>query len=339
MALIRQRLGSVRPQCVDAELAAGRSEILQPVAPANYRVLTALATNPDNYFVLSCGGGSAPALAGNAALTAILEELDLRRHVREIWGTSAGAIVGGGWATGTPAPRMLELLIDMHRSGIVDCSRWDLFGWPMLQTLLRRRLPEGFIPGRHFRDYTQRGLRVATFADCEIPFRAIACRDDGSARKVVFRDGPLINAIMASICLPGIMRPVPDWSGGEFGYFDGGVLEKTPLASIIEDHARQLRRQRLVVLCSHFNYRDKTSPPRGFMQRFLASNNLMEGLVWDAQLERARQGAGKFLVVSPEIRHGAYFDFSRIEEYYLAARRDFTHQLSNAGMAARFDAR
>ncbi|MGH7150102.1 MAG: patatin-like phospholipase family protein, partial [Planctomycetota bacterium] len=56
------------------------------------------------------GGGAAHGLAGNGALAALLEELGLRPHVREVWGTSAGAIVGAAWAGGLHGRDILERL-------------------------------------------------------------------------------------------------------------------------------------------------------------------------------------------------------------------------------------
>lgn len=158
-----------------------------------------------------------------------------------------GAIVGGGWSTGLSVDHMLSLVDELDRKGAVDFARWEVLGVGLVRLLLLKQLPEGLVRGRHFRQAIERGLHAKRFEDCEIPFRAIACTDDGHAEKIIFRQGPLLNAITASMCLPGIVFPIADWNGRDYGYFDGAVIEKTPLPSIIEEHHREGRKQQLVV--------------------------------------------------------------------------------------------
>lgn len=79
----------------------------------------------------------------------LLEQLDLRAHVDQVWGTSAGAVVGGGWASGSPAARILTEVHSLHRRASMDV-RWGT----LLKALLLRpfgpRLPDGLVGGRHF---------------------------------------------------------------------------------------------------------------------------------------------------------------------------------------------
>lgn len=330
----------IESQRISAEITELRALIEQPCDAAQYRVLRRLAANPDTHLAISFGGGSVPALAANTALAALLEELDLRPHVREIWGTSAGAVTGAGWASGCNTAEMLERLEQLNWPGALDFSRWDFISRSLLGLTRWGRLPEGLIAGRHYRESIEAGLKVATFEECAIPFRAIACTDDGRARKVIFRKGPLVNAIMASMCLPGVLRPVQDWNGEPYGYFDGGIVEKTPLLSIIDEHTRQMRPGRLLVICTHFTLTDRRQTPRSFLQRFISATLHMGDLIWEAQMERARAAPGcKFIVLNPHLQEGSDFDFSYIRNNYLAARQQFKEQLSNAGLGKRFDAR
>ena len=78
-----------------------RSEISAPLDASRYSTLLRLVRDEGNRVVVSFGGGSIPGLSGNLALARILEELEVRPHVAEVWGTSAGAVCGGGWATST----------------------------------------------------------------------------------------------------------------------------------------------------------------------------------------------------------------------------------------------
>jgi predicted acylesterase/phospholipase RssA len=98
-------------QIDDLTLLARCEQIYAPVQPQRFTTLRRMINRDDHCLVIALGGGSAPALAGNIALLRILEELDVRPHVQQVWGTSAGAIVGGPWATGTPAEEMMDYLL------------------------------------------------------------------------------------------------------------------------------------------------------------------------------------------------------------------------------------
>ncbi|MGH8626302.1 MAG: patatin-like phospholipase family protein [Gammaproteobacteria bacterium] len=323
-----------------AQLMAQREEIEAPCNPAHYRILKRIASNPDNHLAIGFGAGSAPGLAGNLALAGLLTELGLRPFIKEIWGVSAGAIVGGGWSTGTSVERMLTLLDELDRKGAVDFARWEVLGVGLVRLLLFKQLPAGLVRGRRFRQAIERGLRVQRFEDCEIPFRAIACTDDGRTQKIILRQGPLLNAIMASMCLPGIVFPIADWNGLDYGYFDGAIVEKTPLPSIIEEHHREGRKTQLVVICTHFSDSGRIKKPVGFIQRMLNAMHHLQDEAWEYQALKAREASNcKFLVLNPHMKEGTAFDFSMVRFNYLWARKMFKEQLSNAKLATRFEAR
>ena len=323
-----------------AQLMAQREEIEAPCNPSHYRILKRIASNPDNHLAIGFGAGSAPGLAGNLALAGLLTELELRPYIKEIWGVSVGAIVGGGWSTGLSVDHMLSLVDELDRKGAVDFARWEVLGVGLARLLLFKQLPDGLVRGRHFRQAIEHGLRVKCFEDCEIPFRAIACTDDGHAEKIIFRQGPLLNAITASMCIPGVVFPIPDWNGRDYGYFDGAVVEKTPLPSIIEEHHREGRKQQLVVICTHFSDSGRIKKPVGFIQRMLNAMHHLEDEAWEYQALKAREASNcKFLVLNPHMKEGTAFDFSVVRFNYLWARKMFKEQLSNAKLATRFEAR
>ena len=80
------------------DILARRRQIEAPLDPNRYTALRRLATDPGHRLVVCFGGGSAIGLGANVALVEILEELGLAGQISQIWGTSAGAIVGGCWA-------------------------------------------------------------------------------------------------------------------------------------------------------------------------------------------------------------------------------------------------
>ena len=91
------------------EILDSRREIERPPDPDLYTTFTRLVGSPDHRFVVALGGGAVAGIIGNIALVMLLEELDIAKHVSQIWGTSAGAMIGGGWASGTRASRILEM--------------------------------------------------------------------------------------------------------------------------------------------------------------------------------------------------------------------------------------
>jgi predicted acylesterase/phospholipase RssA len=119
------------------DIFARRREIEAPLDPNRYTALRRLATDPGHRLVVCFGGGSAIGLGANVALVEILEELCLAGQISQIWGTSAGAIVGGCWASGTPPQKMLPLVKAAHASVDVCWLRLVLsillrpFGYPL----------------------------------------------------------------------------------------------------------------------------------------------------------------------------------------------------------------
>ena len=308
-----------------------RTEIERPPKRELYTVLERMATAPDTRFVLSLGGGAAPGLAGNAALVTLLDELDLRRHVEEVWGTSAGAIVGGAWASGTSAARIRELVSSLRYGRALDVA------WPeMLAGLLTKpfggKLPDAVLRGGRFHRTIRAGLGAATFEECELPFRCIACSDDDRGRPKIFREGDLLRAISASMSLPGLLVPLGDDGTPGPGYYDGGMVEKTPLRSPIADHARSGDPRKLLILGTYYGTEARRiGVARGFIDRFLATIYLLEDRLWDYQQAEARsQDNVDVLLLNPHLKDPSAFDFGRLEIDYLETREAFKDLLQNA---------
>lgn len=305
--------------------------------PERYTVLKRMCAREDHRLVLSLGGGAHPGLCGNLALISILQELELRPHVTEIWGTSAGAVVGGGWATGSSAEEILALVAGLDRRGALDFSllRFAL-GVLMAIWPFRRPLPDGLIRGKWFRDAISRGLRVENIEDCEIPFRCIACSDDGTGRRKVFRRGPLLPAIFSSMSIPGIVIPMPGDAEGNC-YYDGGLVEKTPLISPIAAHTQSGDPRKLLLLCTHYASEPRKEPARGFLHRFLDTIHVIEDVCWGYQLAEARQRKDvTLMVLNPHIDDPSLFNFARTDRSFREAKATFAELLENARIATTF---
>ena len=316
------------------DVLARSAEIEAPLDPALYTTLRRVVTSPDTRLVISLGGGAVPGLCGNTALMRIVEELELREHVAEIWGTSAGAIVGGGWATGAGALDIQKIVEDLDRRGSVDVQWWSL-----LRAFLFRwagaRMPDAVLRGNAFHHAIAAGLRAQTFEECSIPFRCIAATDGSPVQRHVFRTGPLLPAISASMSLPGLLLARQPDGSSQLGFYDGGLVEKTPLRTPIADHLRSGDRRRLLLLGTHFNVESaQVEGARGFLARFAATIHAMESLVWSYQhADAARRDDVTLLLFDPHISDLASFDFSRARRDYLEARAYLRDRLQNAKLA------
>ena len=317
------------------DVRARRAEIEAPVQVERYSSLRRLASDPDRRFVVSMGGGAVPALCGNVALAVLLEELGLRGHVAEVWGTSAGAIVGGSWASGTTSARMLEILRSLPSRRMID------IGWLQLAKGLLLRpfggcLPDALLRGQRSHRAMLEGLAVSTFEECEIPFRCIACTDDPRRRTKVFREGPLADAISASTSLPGFLLPLSADGSPALGFMDGGLVEKTPLFSPVAEHTRLGDGRDLFVLGTYFGVQEHPDgAAQGFIDRFFVTIETLADHLWEHQADAARRHPGvTVLMTNPPFDGGSGpFDFSRIEENYLLARESFRAKLENASIA------
>jgi predicted acylesterase/phospholipase RssA len=311
-----------------------RDEIEAPLDPALYTTLRRVASSPDTRLVISLGGGAVPGLCGNAALVQILEELELREHIAEVWGTSAGAIVGVNLASGGRAQEVVDIVKSLDRRGAVDIQWWALFR-SLLLKWFGAKMPDALMRGDAFHAAIASGLHVKTFEECTIPFRCIAATDGSPVQRHVFRSGPLLPAISASMSLPGLLLARDEDGASQRGFYDGGLVEKTPLRSPIAEHLHSGDRRRLLLLGTHFNVEStQVEGARGFVSRFTATIHAMESLVWSYQhADAARRDDVTLLLFDPHITDTASFNFARTERNYLEARAYLRDRLENAKLA------
>ena len=322
------------------DVISRKDSIQSPCNPLHYKVLKRIAANPDNYLVVSFGGGSAPGLAGNTALLALLNELAITQYVKEIWGVSAGSIVGSAWSVGVTAEEGLNIFDDIKDDTVIDIPKWDVYVKGLLNFIFKKKLPDGFILGKKFRHYLKICVRDKSFSETNIPLRIVAATDDGYTKKIVFKEGKIVDAIMASMCLPGVCFPVKDWKGKPYGYLDGGIIEKTPLNCIIDDFNRSGNKKNLVIICTHFSHLARIKKPVGFINRFFSVIDYLTEETWEYYLLKASQCENcKTIILNPRIEAGTGFDFYNIRNNYLWSREIFKEQLSNTGLSQRFGAR
>lgn len=176
--------------------------------------------------VLSSGG-----VRGVYAHTGFLQALQrLRIPITASTGCSAGALVGGFMASGTPLEDWVATL-----AGITSRTFWTpdsvyRFIWKM--TAHRGRGYTGLSDTRAALQFTLDNLAVKTFEECRYPFHALAI-NLGTGRKAVFSAGELAPRMTASAAMPIFYDPVR--IDGEY-YCDGALIDFAPTDAICCRH-------------------------------------------------------------------------------------------------------
>jgi NTE family protein len=192
---------------------------------------------------LALSGGGALGLA-EIGVIQWMEENHI--PVDRIAGTSMGGIIAAMYATGMSPAEIQEfaLKVDWDAAFLPEPTYTEL-SYRRKQDrrdfLVNARLglkhglngPNGFNSGQGVGLLLDRiafpESGVASFDDLPIPFRCVAT-DMLSGEGVVLRDGPLAQAVRASMALPGVFTPV-ELSGRVLA--DGGMVQNIPVETVL----------------------------------------------------------------------------------------------------------
>ena len=148
---------------------------------------------------------------GFAYIGAIEELLSRGYEITSVAGTSAGSLIGGIYAAGG-LDAFKEWLYELDPVKVIalmdfSISKNYLVKGDRIIKVIKERVPE------------------VNIEDLPIPFAAVAT-DLYTGEEIVFREGPLFEAIRASISVPSMFRPVR-WKGRTL--VDGGMVNTLPL--------------------------------------------------------------------------------------------------------------
>jgi NTE family protein len=163
----------------------------------------------DNKYAL----GLSPGFFRFYALTGVLHALEEKGclHATHVSGASAGALVGGFYASGMAPSEMIKSLFAIERSDV-----WDMGGIG------------GLLQGKLFHEILERVLPVKKIEECKIPYGATAY-DLLRFRTTLLHDGCLPTAIRASCTFPGLFQPV---FIDNSPHIDGGVFDDIGLMAL-----------------------------------------------------------------------------------------------------------
>jgi NTE family protein len=228
---------------------------------------------------LALGGGFARGFAHLGVLK-VLEENHIR--VSHVAGTSVGSVFGAAYASGAPLARILATSRTIR---FRDIARWSV-----------SRL--GLASNHRLSDIIERVFDSKTFDDMKIPV-AVVATDLASGDPVVFRQGPLVEAIRASCAYPGLFEPIQI---GTRHFADGGLVAPVPTQA-----ARQLGAS-LVVGVSLGTQDGNCGAPKNIFQvvaRAVSAAQKHQQETWERHAD---------LVIRPDVHNLAWDDFGRANE-------------------------
>lgn len=160
---------------------------------------------------LALGSGGARGFAHLGVIKA-LREAEI--PIDMIAGSSMGSMVGCFYATGIEIDRLYKLSKAFKRKYYLD------FTVPKM----------GFIAGKRIKEFIRIFTHGKELQDLNIPM-AVVATDLVRGEKVVFTEGPIAEAVRASIAIPGIFTP--EKVNGRL-LIDGGVIDRVPVSVVKE---------------------------------------------------------------------------------------------------------
>lgn len=158
---------------------------------------------------LALGGGSVLGAAHIGVLRS-LQEFDI--EISAVAGTSIGAMIGAFFAFGKSLEEIRDFALDLDW---MDVSKISLSKY-------------GLLSNKKIENKTREFLGEADFQDASLPLRIVAC-DIATGKKIVFSEGKVTTAIMASTCIPAVFVPVE--TDGKL-LVDGGIVENVPISPL-----------------------------------------------------------------------------------------------------------
>ncbi|MDH5924819.1 patatin-like phospholipase family protein [Vibrio lentus] len=287
--------------------------------------------------VVLAGGGAKG--AAHIGVLKALEEMQI--PVDYITGTSMGAYVGGLYATGMSADEIESFIytVDWNRGYRDRVNRSDRrvrdkeyedryqlntdlgLGWGEIKA--RKGVVQGQNMLRILRETTGNLSPLDSFDNLAIPYRSVAT-DIIDLEEVVIDHGHLVDAMMASMSVPGALPPY-EVEGRML--VDGGVTNNMPV-----DVARAMGADIVIAVDISTNYKSKED----FTNFLAAADQLSNYLVQRSTQEQAATLTDDDFFLRPDVGQMETTDFDKMPTAYHAgyeATRQYRDQLSKLALS------
>lgn len=156
------------------------------------------------------GSGSA---RGWAHIGVLRELIDCGIEPDIVCGTSIGALVGAAYVVGR---------LDMLESWVLNINTRNLVRYLDIKLVVGG----GFVEGKRLMDFFRNRFGNSLIEDLAKPFATVAT-DLKTGKEVWIREGPIWDAVRASIALPGIITPAQH---NKQWLVDGGLVNPVPVS-------------------------------------------------------------------------------------------------------------
>jgi NTE family protein len=243
----------------------------------------ASTSNAPSGIALALGGGFARGFAHLGVLKVLAQH-----HIRvsHIAGTSVGSVFAAAYASGAPLARILAASRTIR---FRDIARWTV-----------SRL--GLASNHRLAEIVERVFEAKQFEDMKIPL-AIVATDLATGEPVVFRQGPLLEAIRASCAYPGLFEPIQI---GTRWLADGGLVAPVPTEAV-----RQMGARLVVGVSVGTQELNRTAPKNVFqvVARAVSAAQKHQQDNWERHAD---------LVIRPDLQDFSWDEFGRAGEAILA---------------------
>lgn len=286
---------------------------------------------PKERLYLSLGGGAARGMSGNMAAVDLLYENGVFDRVNEVWGCSAGSIVGGTLCSGTPRDEMRKVLFE---TDFLSLLSW--FSFSTMQRMVAKGKMDGLCDGEDSEKLVIGHLRGIHFADCKPAFYALACHESELYPQVFGPHTPnvlLKDALRASFGMQGYFTPKRIRFGEEErGFTDGGQVEQTPLLAILATHKEEIGKRPITILAVHHGYPGTNTSEMNVLNRMGLYFEHLIHAQFRHHLRLAEQIPGvRVVLLLPKLYHMMTFGFEKgaIEKGYKQARPTLAEQMKS----------
>lgn len=227
---------------------------------------------------LALGSGGARGLA-HIGVIKVLKENHI--PIDYIAGSSMGSLIGAVVANNNDIYMVEKLAINLKRKHWLDLTVPKL----------------GFVTGDKIKDLIRILTHGKNIEELAIPLGIVAT-DVENGEKVVFREGPVAEAVRASISIPGIF--VPERINDRL-LVDGGVIERVPVNTIKEMGAD-------IVIAVDVGLQDAKMNVTSIIDVISQSIDIMEREIYRQKILAADY------VIRPNVGHISSISFTNVEE-------------------------